>query len=76
MAKIPDFEIHRIDSASPLSTGMEYDYLVTYRGRTVGQVAVHSTGYKDWSFSVGQPRPSLATQRRLMRSVRNDYQVR
>lgn len=66
------YEISRIDETSPLHTGFRLAYAITYRGRLVGHLDIHGSGYRDWSFAAGQPRPSSSTQRRLVSSVRND----
>lgn len=72
MSKRADYEIHRIDETSPLHSGFQFCYMITFRGRRVGSLDIHGNGYRDWTFIAGQPRPSLSTQRKLVSSRRND----
>ena len=66
-----DYAIARIDETSPMHTA-HLCYVITYRGRLIGHLDIHGSGYRHWSFTPGQPRPSQTTQRRLAASVRND----
>ena len=67
-----NYELHRCDETSTYHTGKGRSYMVTYRGARIGHLDIHSSGYLDWSYIAGQPRPSTTTQRRLVRSVRNE----
>ena len=68
-----DYELNRCDETSPYHTGKGRSYIVTYRGRLIGHLDIHSSGYLDWSFNAEAGRvPSATTQRRLVRSVRDD----
>ena len=68
-----EYELKRCDETSPYHSSKGRSYIVTYRGRMIGHLDVHTSGYLDWQFNreAGQV-PSATTQRRLVRSVRND----
>jgi hypothetical protein len=70
--KRADFGLSRCDETSPYHTGKGRSYVVTYRGQMIGHLDIHTNGYRDWSFTAGQPRPSRTTQGRLVKTVRND----
>ena len=67
-----DFALDRCDETSPYHTGKGRHYVVTFRGRLIGHLDVHTSGYLDWSFTAGQKMPSQSTQRRLVASIRNE----
>ena len=69
MNREKDYEIFQCDATSVYHTGSGRDYMVTYRGIRCGHLTIHRSGYMDWTFTVGLPRPSDSTQRRLVASV-------
>ena len=68
---LKSYALERCDETSPYHTGKGRSYIVTYRGRFIGHLDIHSSGYLDWSFN-SEAQPSATTQQRLARSVRND----
>lgn len=73
MSKKIDYELRICDETSPYHSGRGRSYLVSYRGRKIGNLDIHASGYLDWQFISGAGRaPSATTQRRLVQSVRND----
>ena len=67
------YALKRCDETSPYYTGKGRSYIVTYRGRLIGHLDIHSSSYLDWSFNVEAGHiPSRSTQDRLVRSMRND----
>jgi hypothetical protein len=67
-----NYEITAADATSPYHSGKGRSYVVTYRGRLIGHLDIHASGYRDWQFNAGAgPVPSATTQQRLLKSVRN-----
>lgn len=69
MMRLADYEVHLCDTTSPYHSGAGRHYIVTYRGRLIGHLAIHASGDREWSFPAGAGQPSLTTQARLRRSV-------
>jgi hypothetical protein len=68
-----NYEIARCDETSPYHSGKGRSYIVTYRGRLIGHLDIHASGHRDWQFNAeAGPTPSVTTQRRLVKSVRNE----
>jgi hypothetical protein len=44
-------------------------YAILRNGVEVGSMTKAKSGYVDWSFSANRPRPSAATQRRLLSEI-------
>ena len=58
---------------SPYHSEKGRSYIVTYRGHLIGHLDIHTSGYLDWQFNAeAGPTPSATTQRRLVKSVRNE----
>ena len=70
--KQANYTLDRCDETSPYHTGKGNHYVVAFRGRMIGHLDVHASGYLDWRFTAGERIPSRSTQRRLVSSIRND----